>query len=215
MRRPRKTCEQASETMKLVGNALGMSGETLDRAEEILRTVLTSEPTIVQGRSYSVFEASSLIVASRGTVDEVRSSDVIAAYLRQSGLRTQLGVPEINRTVIIINKKIGIKNTEYGVENYIDNIVTRLGLGSEIKPKALSTLSLLAGRRVARRYPRHLAAALVYMSGDPEKTTQKMIAKVAGSTDVTIRTTVREIRKAMAPTKKRRLVFVTKRTVAQ
>ena len=212
MRRSRKTLTQASESMTLVGKALNMSDDTLKRADEILRAVLGPDPTLVVGRSYSVFEAASLLVAGRGTSDEKRTTDIIAEYLRQSGLRTQLGVPEINRTVIMINKKVGAETKEYGIEQYIDNIINALQLESSIKNQALAIFESIRGCRVARRYPRHLAAALVYMAGNPKQTTQQKIASVSGSTDVTIRTTVREIRKAMAPAaKKRRVVFVIKR----
>ena len=209
MRRGKKTAQESVDAMRMVGASLHIDEETLSRAETILRDVLNTDPELVRGRSYSVFEASAMIIAGRGTTKELRPRDVIAAYMEHSGLHIVLHTREIHDTIKMItnNGRLSVST----VEEYIDNIITSMKARPDLATRALLLWERIRDTRIANRYPRFVAATLIWMASEPKEINQKELSRVATTSDGTIRLIARDINIVLAGTKRKKLVFLAKK----
>lgn len=107
---------------------------------------------------------------------------------------------KIRRSYIFLLRKLEIKLAPANPARYIPRFCSKLGLSEEIREKATEILKDDKGTGVAKGWgPIGTAAAAIYIAAilSGEKITEKEIAKVVGTTEITIRDRYKELVKRL------------------
>jgi len=103
---------------------------------------------------------------------------------------------KIRRAYIFLLRKLELKLAPADPALYIPRFCSKLGLSEEIRERAIEILKDDKGTGVAKGWgPIGTAAAAIYIAAmlSGEKITEKEIAKVAGTTEITIRDRYKEL----------------------
>jgi transcription initiation factor TFIIIB Brf1 subunit/transcription initiation factor TFIIB len=188
-----------------IARAVGMGRDTTRAAVKIFRDTLRSGGTskeVMAGRSYVVFEISSLYIACRGTIDERPMIDYIAAARTLTESRQNITLREMNRAVNVQRKMLDLKLPPYEeVETYVPIIIQRANLGDVTREKAIELAVLYKDvPTIRKRHNRSIAAGMIYAATvlyHTDVITQPQLAPLAGTSVTTIRLIMNAIRKKM------------------
>jgi transcription initiation factor TFIIIB Brf1 subunit/transcription initiation factor TFIIB len=203
------------EMIKIAREA-GTSKETMRAAVKLFRATMRADTGIkhvMTGRSYTVFEISSLYIAARGSPDERTMQHYIEAARRLTDARQTITERELNRTVAIQKNILHITIPPHmTAEQYIQIIADRVDLGELTREKALEILVECADiPTIRKRHPRSVAAGMIYAAialYHTDEITQSRLAEMSNTSITTIRLIFRAARRRNT---KKKVAFVVKR----
>jgi transcription initiation factor TFIIB len=144
--------------------------------------------SLIKGRSIEELVSAMLYITCR-RYEVPRTLKEIAAVSRSP-------LKKIRRAYIFIIRKLEIKLAPADPALYIPRFCSKLGLSEEIRERAIEILKDDKGTGVAKGWgPIGTASAAIYIAAilSGEKITEKEIAKVAGTTEITIRDRYKEL----------------------
>jgi len=147
---------------------------------------------LIKGRSIEELVSAMLYITCR-QYEVPRTLKEIAEVSRSP-------LKKIRRAYIFLLRKLEIKLAPANPARYIPRFCSKLGLSEEIREKATEILKDDEGTGVAKGWgPIGTAAAAIYIAAvlSGEKITEKEIAKVVGTTEITIRDRYKELVKRL------------------
>ncbi|MDI6885696.1 MAG: TFIIB-type zinc ribbon-containing protein [archaeon] len=147
---------------------------------------------LIKGRSIEELVSAMLYITCR-QYEVPRTLKEIAEVSRSP-------LKKIRRAYIFLLRKLKIKLAPANPARYIPRFCSKLGLSEEIREKATEILKDDEGTGVAKGWgPIGTAAAAIYIAAvlSGEKITEKEIAKVVGTTEITIRDRYKELVKRL------------------
>ena len=147
---------------------------------------------LIKGRSIEELVSAMLYITCR-QYEVPRTLKEIAEVSRSP-------LKKIRRSYIFLLRKLVIKLAPANPARYIPRFCSKLGLSEEIREKATDILKDDQGTGVAKGWgPIGTAAAAIYIAAilSGEKITEKEIAKVVGTTEITIRDRYKELVKRL------------------
>ncbi len=147
---------------------------------------------LIKGRSIEELVSAMLYITCR-QYEVPRTLKEIAEVSRSP-------LKKIRRAYIFLLRKLEIKLAPANPARYIPRFCSKLGLSEEIREKATEILKDDKGTGVAKGWgPIGTAAAAIYIAAvlSGEKITEKKIAKVVGTTEITIRDRYKELVKRL------------------
>lgn len=147
---------------------------------------------LIKGRSIEELVSAMLYITCR--------QYEVPRTLREIAEVSRSPLKKIRRAYIFLLRKLEIKLAPANPARYIPRFCSKLGLSEKIREKATEILKDDKGTGVAKGWgPIGTAAAAIYIAAilSGEKITEKEIAKVVGTTEVTIRDRYRELVKRL------------------
>jgi len=147
---------------------------------------------LIKGRSIEELVSAMLYIICR-QYGVPRTLKEIAAVSRSS-------LKKIRRSYIFILRKLELKVAPADPSHYIPRFCSELGLSEAIRERAIEILKGNRGTGAARGWaPIGTAAAAIYIATvlSGEYRTEREIAKVAGTTEITIRNRYKELEKSL------------------
>ena len=182
---------QAMTELDRLASQMGLTKTIKENAASLYRKLILGR--YVKSRSIDAMVGAAVYAACR-LLEAPRSLEEIADHSRVA--KKKLGA-----SYRLLVTKLGIRMPVSEPANYIPRLVSDLGLPGEVQLKALEIIEQAKAKRglVTGRDPRGLAAAALYMACQEtkEKRVQRVIAKAAGTTEVTLRNRYRGLKEAL------------------
>ncbi len=170
--------------------ALGLPNNIKEATSVIYRKAM--KKNLIKGRSIEELVSAMLYITCR-QYGVPRTLKEIAAVSRSP-------LKKIRRSYIFLLRRLEIKLAPADPARYIPRFCSKLGLSGEIRERAIEILRDDKGTGVAKGWgPIGTAAAAIYIATvlSGEYRTEKEIAKVAGTTEITIRDRYKELIKRL------------------
>jgi len=170
---------------------LHLSRNVKENAALLYRKALTKD--LIRGRSIDAFVAASLYAACRMLRVPRPLKDVSKASKRRHS--------EVAMTYRLLHKELNLRPPVDGPFKFIPSIAAKLEV---TQPTEMTAIRILRKademRELTGKDPRGLAAAALYMACQEtgEKRVQRLIAKAAGTTEVTLRNRYRGLKDALS-----------------
>lgn len=171
-------------------SALNLSRNVKEDAAVIYRRALKKD--LVRGRSIDAFVAASIYTSCR-----LRNIPRPLKTVCEESKRTY---KEVSMTYRFLLKELNIKTPLDSPVKYIPSIASRLDIPAQTERKACDLLQAAKKRKALMgKDPRGVAAAALYLASElnGEKIVQRNVAKVAETTEVTLRNRYRGLKKAL------------------
>jgi transcription initiation factor TFIIIB Brf1 subunit/transcription initiation factor TFIIB len=186
-----------------IAKEVGSGKETIRKAIKIFRATLRAGDGVkhvMMGRSYTVFEISSVYIAARGTSDEWPMQTYVDAAHKLTELKQTISLREMNRAVIAQKTMLHITLTPpTKAEEYVPIIVSRAGLSDLTCKKALELIATHGSvPTISKRHPRAVAAGMIYSAValyHTDEITQPRLAVLSGISITTIRLVFSTVRR--------------------
>jgi transcription initiation factor TFIIIB Brf1 subunit/transcription initiation factor TFIIB len=199
-----------------IAKEVGSGKETIKRAVKIFRATLRAGDGVrhvMMGRSYTVFEISSIYIAARGTSDEWPMQSYVDAALKLTEMKQSISLREMNKAVIAQKTLLHITLTPpTKAEEYVPIIVARAGLSDLTRDKALELIKLHGSiSTIGKRHSRAVAAGMIYSAValyHTDEITQPRLAVLSGISITTIRLVFSTVRRRGM---KKKVAFVVRR----
>ncbi len=170
--------------------ALGLPNNIKEATSVIYRRAM--KKNLIKGRSIEELVSAMLYITCR-QYGVPRTLKEVAAVSRSP-------LKKIRRSYIFLLRRLEIKLAPADPARYIPRFCSKLGLSGEIRERAIEILRDNKGTGVAKGWgPIGTAAAAIYIATvlSGEYRTEKEIAKVAGTTEITIRDRYKELIKRL------------------
>jgi transcription initiation factor TFIIB len=170
--------------------ALGLPNNIKEATSVLYRKAM--KHSLIKGRSIEELVSAMLYITCR-EYGVPRTLKEVAEVSRSS-------LKKIRRAYIFLLRKLGIKLAPADPARYIPRFCSKLGLSTEIRERAMVILKDDEGTGMAKGWgPIGTAAAAIYIATvlSGEYRTEKEIAKVAGTTEITIRDRYKELVKRL------------------
>lgn len=170
--------------------ALGLPNNIKEATSVIYRRAM--KKNLIKGRSIEELVSAMLYITCR-QYGVPRTLKEVAAVSRSP-------LKKIRRSYIFLLRRLEIKLAPADPARYIPRFCSKLGLSGEIRERAIEILRDDKGTGVAKGWgPIGTAAAAIYIATvlSGEYRTEKEIAKVAGTTEITIRDRYKELIKRL------------------
>lgn len=165
---------------------LGLPRSVREDAALIYRNA--SKNNLIRGRSIESMVAASVYMACR------RCN--IPRTLEEISEDSNISKKQIGKNYRFLSRELNIKLKPISPTDYIPRFATQLGLSGEVQSKAIDILhkSKEKGLNIGKG-PTGMAAAALYVASIllGERRTQKVVAEIAGVTEVTIRNRYKEL----------------------
>ncbi len=185
-----RNLRQAFSELDKLSDKVSVSEAVKERAAYIYRKAL--ERGLIRGRSISSLVAASLYAAIRDTGTPRSLKDIAAV----SGLKKK----DLARDYRMLFKELDFKMPVVDPARNVARIASEAGLSEKTKRRALEILKAAGEKEVsAGKDPMGLAASALYVAStlEGEEKTQKIIAKAARVTEVTIRNRYKGLKLAL------------------
>jgi transcription initiation factor TFIIB len=181
-----KTLALALVEIDRMACALKLPNNIKEEASVLYRKAM--KKGLIKGRSIEELVSAMLYITCR-QYEVPRTLKEVAAISRSP-------LKKIRRAYIFLLRKLELKLAPADPALYIPRFCSKLGLSEEIRERAVDILKDDKGTGVAKGWgPIGTAAAAIYIAAmlSGEKITEKEIAKVAGTTEITIRDRYKEL----------------------
>ncbi|HDN68696.1 transcription initiation factor IIB [ANME-1 cluster archaeon ex4572_4] len=172
--------------------ALKLPNDIKEAASVLYRKA--ARQSMIKGRSIEELVSAMLYIVCR--------QYGIPRTLKEIAKVSRSPIKKIRRSYIFLLRKLGLKIAPADPAHYIPRFCSELGLSETTREQAIEILNQDKGTGAARGWaPIGTAAAAIYiaavLSGDAEYRPERAIAKVAGTTEITIRSRCKDLGKAL------------------
>lgn len=182
--------DYAVSKITLFSNKLKLDKSVQDRIVDVYTDSV--EQGVLTGRSIELLVASSIYVGLR--LEHIPRTTIEISEV------CKIGDKELLRTARVICKETGVRLPVLTPNDFVPYFCSKLHVSDTVKDKCFELLEdcemvgLLNGRS-----PSAMAGVCLYLASNlcDERRTQRDVAEVAGVTEVTIRTRLRELRKVL------------------
>lgn len=183
-----KNLSFALSEISRMASALGLPYIIKEEASVLYRKAVKQK--LIKGRSIEELVSATLYIACR--------QYGVPRTLKEVAKVSKMPLRKIRRAYIFLLKKLEIKLSLTDPASYIPRFCSELGLSNATREKAIEILRKDKEFGATKSWgPTGTAAAAIYiaaiLSGKDEYRTEKEIAKVAGTTEVTIRNRCKEL----------------------
>lgn len=180
-------------------SALGLPTQVTETASVIYRRALEEE--LIPGRSIEAMATAAVYAAAR-RCDVPRSFEEFYPVTRVEAADDNSETTEVERAYRYLYRELNLKITPADPRNYLDRYITQLDFHDETRIRHVATEFLTAHESAnlhSGKSPVSLAAAALYAAGmeTGDRQTQKKIARITDTTEVTIRTRYQEMVEAV------------------
>jgi transcription initiation factor TFIIB len=184
-----RSLRQAFVELDVLKDKLQLTNAVVEKTAYLYRKA--QQKKLIRGRTVSGILSAAVYVACR-EIEAPRTLKEIASA-------TNNKVKEISRDYRLLYFKLDLKIPNVDPMKCISKIASKVGLSEITKHHAAKILSnIIAQENSAGKDPMGLAATVLYLAGmkNGENVTQALIAKAAGVTEVTLRNTVKDLKKS-------------------
>jgi transcription initiation factor TFIIB len=181
-----KNLNMALSELDMVADILHVPNSVKEHSAEIYRKALSKD--LIRGRSISDFVAASIYAACRDAK--------VPRSLREVSKVSTQDVKSISRTYRLLINELEIKVPIDYPMKFIPKIASKVGVCRETELLCYEILGRAKKEKVLTgKDPRGVAAAALYMAckAKGDKGTQKSVSEAAGTSEVTLRSRLREL----------------------